>query len=40
MLVTKMVGNEGGGIRGDIIVLARRLDLKHDATEVELQGVY
>ena len=28
--------NQGGGIRGDIIVPARRLELKHDATEVEL----
>ena len=27
---------QGGGIRGEIIVLARRLELKHDATEVEL----
>ena len=27
---------QGGGVRGEIIVLARRLELKHDATEVEL----
>ena len=27
---------QGGGIRGEIIVPARRLELKHDATEVEL----
>ena len=26
----------GRGIRGEIIVLARRLELKHDATEVEI----
>ena len=28
--------NQGLGIRGEIIVPARRLELKHDATEVEL----
>ena len=27
---------QGVGIRGEIIVPARRLELKHDATEVEL----
>ena len=27
---------KGVGIRGEIIVPARRLELKHDATEVEL----
>ena len=28
--------SQGVGIRGEIVVLARRLELKHDATEVEL----
>ena len=27
---------QGGGIRGEIIVLTRRLELKHDAIEIEL----
>ena len=32
----KMGSRQGGGIRGEIIVQARRLELKHDATEVKL----
>ena len=28
--------DQGVGMRGEIIVPARRLELKHDATEVEL----